>query len=178
MTATPMTSTPKTVSPADARRMIAEGARLVDIRGTDEFARARAQGAENRPLDEIERIDCDGPIIFMCRSGMRTGSNAGRLGTCHPGEAFLLDGGLQAWSSAGLPVEEDRSQPLEMMRQVQIAAGSLVVLGVILGLTLAPGWFALSGFVGAGLVFAGTTGWCGMAHLLALMPWNRRAAAA
>jgi hypothetical protein len=32
----------------------------------------------------------------------------------------------------------------------------------------------LSGFVGAGLVFAGVTGFCGMARLLALMPWNRR----
>ena len=79
---------------------------------------------------------------------------------------------------ADLPVEEDRSQPIEIMRQVQIAAGSLVLLGVILGLTVAPGWFALSGFVGAGLVFAGTTGWCGMAYLLAIMPWNRQAAAA
>ena len=39
-----MTATPKTVSPIEARRMMGEGARLVDIRGTDEFARARAQG--------------------------------------------------------------------------------------------------------------------------------------
>jgi len=91
---------------------------------------------------------------------------------------YLLDGGLDAWRKANLPVEEDRSQPLEIMRQVQIAAGSLVLIGVLLGLTVAPGWFGLSGFVGAGLVFAGTTGWCGMAHLLSIMPWNRRAAAA
>ena len=176
MTSTP--NTPKTVSPTEARRMMAEGAKLVDIRGTDEFARARAQGAENRPLDQIERIDCDGPIVFMCRSGMRTGSNAQRLAACHDGEAFLLEGGLEGWRKADLPVEEARSQPIEIMRQVQIAAGSLVLLGVILGLTVAPGWFALSGFVGAGLVFAGTTGWCGMAYLLAIMPWNRQAAAA
>lgn len=173
-----MTSTPKTVSPTEARRMMAEGAKLVDIRGADEFARARAQGAENRPLDQIERIDCDGPIVFMCRSGMRTGSNAARLAACHDGEAFLLEGGLEGWRKADLPVEEDRSQPIEIMRQVQIAAGSLVLLGLILGLVVAPGWFALSGFVGAGLVFAGTTGWCGMAYLLAIMPWNRQAAPA
>ena len=128
MTSTP--NTPKTVSPTEARRMMAEGAKLVDIRGTDEFARARAQGAENRPLDQIERIDCDGPIVFMCRSGMRTGSNAQRLAACHDGEAFLLEGGLEAWRKAGLPVEEDRSQPLELMRQGQIAAGSLGLIGV------------------------------------------------
>ena len=176
MTDTP--NTPKTISPDEARRLIDEGARLVDIRGPDEFARARAKDAENRPLDRIDRIDCDGPIVFMCRSGMRTGSNAGQLAGCHPGEAFLLEGGLEAWRKAGLPVEEDRSQPLELMRQVQIAAGSLVLIGVVLGLAVAPGWVALSGFVGAGLVFAGTTGWCGMARLLSVMPWNRRASAA
>ena len=173
-----MTATPKTVSPIEARRMMGEGARLVDIRGTDEFARARAQGAENRRLDQIERIDGDSPIVFMCRSGMRTGSNAAQLAGCHAGEAFLLEGGLDGWRKAGLPVEEDPSQPLELMRQVQIAAGSLVLIGVLLGLTMAPGWFALSAFVGAGLVFAGSTGWCGMARLLSAMPWNRRAGVA
>ena len=64
------------------------------------------------------------------------------------------------------------------MAQGRPAAGSLVLIGVVLGLAVAPGWVALSGFVGAGLVFAGTTGWCGMARLLSVMPWNRRASAA
>jgi rhodanese-related sulfurtransferase len=59
------------------------------------------------------------------------------------------------------------------MRQVQIAAGSLVLLGVILSQTVAPGWIWLSGFVGAGLTFAGISGFCGMARLLAAMPWNK-----
>lgn len=63
------------------------------------------------------------------------------------------------------------------MRQVQITAGSLVLTGVLLGLFVAPGFFGLSAFVGAGLIFAGVTGWCGMANLLRVMPWNRRAAA-
>lgn len=168
--------TAKTISPQEAHAMLADGARLVDIRGADEFARARAEGAENRPLDRIDRIEADGPLVFMCRSGMRTASNADRLGCCHPGEAYLLEGGLDGWRKAGLPVEEDKRQPLELMRQVQIAAGLLVLAGVALGLTVAPAWFALSAFVGAGLTFAGTTGWCGMAHLLAIMPWNRRPA--
>ena len=59
------------------------------------------------------------------------------------------------------------------MKQVQIAAGGLVLSGLILNELLAPGWIALSWFVGAGLVFAGTRGFCGMARLLAVMPWNR-----
>ncbi len=59
---------------------------------------------------------------------------------------------------------------------MQIVAGSLVVLGTLLGVTVAPGFYALSAFVGAGLVFAGVTGFCGMERILALMPWNRNTA--
>jgi O-antigen/teichoic acid export membrane protein len=76
-------------------------------------------------------------------------------------------------SRAGLPVRIDRSRPIEIQRQVQLAAGSLVLLGVVLGLTGHPAFYAVAGFVGAGLVFAGLTGWCGMAKLLGRMPWNR-----
>lgn len=50
------------------------------------------------------------------------------------------------------------------------------MLGLLLAFFISP-WFALlSAFVGCGLMFAGITGWCGMAHLLAIMPWNRVAA--
>ena len=68
----------------------------------------------------------------------------------------------------------DSGQPIEIMRQVQITAGSLVLLGVILGTWVAPAFYGLSAFVGAGLMFAGISGWCGMAKILAVMPWNRR----
>jgi hypothetical protein len=64
------------------------------------------------------------------------------------------------------------------MRQVQIEAGSLVLLGIVLGVWVAPAFLGLSAFVGAGLAFAGLSGWCGVARLLALMPWNRPARAA
>jgi hypothetical protein len=71
---------------------------------------------------------------------------------------------------------EDKRAPLPIMRQVQITAGSLVVLGAALGALVDPRFHGLSAFVGAGLVFAGIMGLCPMANLLALMPWNRRAA--
>jgi rhodanese-related sulfurtransferase len=93
------------------------------------------------------------------------------------GDAVLLDGGLAAWKHAGLPVVADRRAPLPIMRQVQIAAGSLVLLGVILAVLVSPWFMALSAFVGAGLVMAGVTGFCGLANLLAHMPWNRRSQA-
>ena len=84
-----------------------------------------------------------------------------------------LAGGLERWQSEGLPVERQAGAPMPLMRQVQIAAGSLVLLGLILSNVLAPGWIAITWFVGTGLTFAGVTGFCGMARLLAVMPWNR-----
>ena len=89
----------------------------------------------------------------------------------------MAEGGIEAWKKAGLPIARDRSQPIEIQRQVMIAAGSLVLLGVLLGRFVAPELYALPALVGAGLTFAGITGWCGMAKLLALMPWNRQSAA-
>ncbi|MGK0740232.1 rhodanese family protein, partial [Yokenella regensburgei] len=90
-----------------------------------------------------------------------------------PGKVYLLEGGIDAWKQAGLPVIKDASQPLPLMRQVQIAAGVLILCGVLLGYTLSSAFFLLSAFVGAGLTLAGVTGFCGMARLLAVMPWNR-----
>ena len=94
-----------------------------------------------------------------------------------PCETYILEGGIDAWKKAGLPVALDRSQPIDIMRQVQIVAGSLVLIGAVLGFFVAPGFYALSAFVGAGLLFAGISGFCGMAKLLGLMPWNRQARA-
>jgi rhodanese-related sulfurtransferase len=165
-----------TLSPADTRAAIDAGARLIDIRGADEHARQRIPGAINIPLDQIAALRDDGrPVVFHCKSGMRTAANAGQLAAA-AGEApaFILAGGIDAWRVAGQATTADQSQPLEIMRQVQITAGTLVLAGVLLGLFMSPGFFGLSAFVGAGLMFAGVTGWCGMANLLRVMPWNRR----
>ena len=164
------------VSPAQASDLAGRGARIVDIRSPDEFARARLPGAENHPLERLAPFDGVVPVVFHCRSGARTAACAQRLAASCTGEGYVLEGGLEAWRKAGLPVIDDRTAPLEIMRQVQIAAGLLILAGVALGLVVAPAWFGLAGFVGAGLTFAGLTGWCGMARLLALLPWNRRAA--
>lgn len=167
-----------TLSPADARAAIDAGARLIDIRGADEHARERIPGAVNVPLDRIENLPRDGgTMVFHCKSGMRTSANAAQLAAAAgDASAYILSGGIDAWRGAGQATVADRSQPMEIMRQVQITAGALVLTGVLLGLFITPGFFGLSAFVGAGLIFAGVTGWCGMANLLRIMPWNRRAA--
>ncbi len=172
----------KTISPSAAAELVLKGAVLIDIRDKDEHLREGIPGARHHALS---RIDAETPVrpgddivVFHCRSGARTTGNAARLAaaaeTC---EAYILEGGLDAWKRAGLPIRFDRKQPIEIMRQVQIAAGSFVLLGVVLGALLNPAFYLLSGFVGAGLVFAGVSGFCGMAHLLEAMPWNGRATA-
>ena len=164
------------LSPADARAMIDAGAWLIDIRGADEHARERIPGAVNMPLERIGELPRDGrTVVFHCRSGMRTAANAAPLAAAAgDAPAFILAGGIDAWRGAGQATIADGSQPMEMMRQVQITAGALVLTGVLFGLFVAPGFLGLSAFVGAGLIFAGLTGWCGMANLLRVMPWNRR----
>ncbi|MCG7393372.1 rhodanese family protein [Microvirga sp. ACRRW] len=167
------------ISPQNAKELIAQGAVLIDVREADEHARERIPGARHEALSQL-----NGPlpmnanaVIFHCRSGNRTATHAGKLAAAATCDAYVLEGGIEAWKKAGLPVAHDKRQPIEMQRQVQITAGSLVALGVILGTFVHPGFYALSGFVGAGLVFAGVSGTCAMARLLQLAPWNRRALA-
>lgn len=162
------------ITPNEAQRLIETGAMLVDIRDRDEHARENIPGAVNVPLAEIGSLQSGCPVIFHCRSGARTEANAARLAAATGAPCYVIEGGIEGWRSAGLEVKADRRQPLELMRQVQLAAGGLVLLGVALGFLAGPGFFAISAFVGAGLMFAGATGWCGMARLLRHMPWNRR----
>ncbi len=166
------------ITPEDAKRRIAAGALLVDIREPDEHRRQRIPGARSVPLGQLGTISDASAVIFHCRSGMRTDANKARLAETAACEAYLLEGGIEGWRKAGLPYAIDPNAPLEIMRQVQIVAVMLVLVGVGLGFTVAPAFFALSAFVGTGLTFAGLTGWCGMAKLLALMPWNRQSAKA
>lgn len=169
-----------TLSPLEARSLIARGARLVDIRDADEYAREHIPGAQLVPLETLKngaalRAGPEETLVFHCQAGSRTQNNAALLAAAAaPAQVWMLAGGIQAWKAAGLPVNEDKTQPLPLMRQVQIAAGILILLGVALGYAFSSGFFLLSAFVGAGLTFAGITGFCGMARLLALMPWNRR----
>jgi rhodanese-related sulfurtransferase len=166
----------KHIPPQRAFAMLSEGAVLIDIREKDEWLREHIPAARHVALSGIERqaLNARGPVIFHCRSGNRTTVNAARLVAVADGApAYLLEGGLEAWRDAGLPTVTDKRQPLELMRQVQIGAGALILTGVVLGAMVHPAFYGLSGFIGAGLVLAGATGFCGMARMLKLAPWNR-----
>jgi rhodanese-related sulfurtransferase len=172
-----MTSTlPRRISAHDLADQLADQrVRVIDVREPMEYASGHIAGSLNVPLARITEADLpSGPLVLVCHSGNRSSQALSRLlQNGHPHPLADLEGGIPAWQQAGQPVHKLKNAPLPLMRQVQIAAGSLVLLGVILSQALAPGWIWLSGFVGAGLVFAGVSGFCGMARLLAVMPWNR-----
>lgn len=152
---------------------------LVDVRTPAEFGEVHIPASQLMPLDRLDvaaiqsAFSHSGPCVLICRSGKRAEQAYQKLQAGGCGNLVILDGGVAAWESAGLPVERG-AKAISLERQVRIAAGLLVLLGVILGTWVQSGFYGLSAFVGAGLVFAGITDWCGMAMVLAKMPWNQR----
>jgi len=168
----------KNLNAHEVRAEMARGAMLVDIRDQNEFERESISGARHIPLAQLcnEKPDLQsGPVIFHCKAGNRTRMNAELLAQAAGADFAVLDGGIDAWKAAGFPTHVDRRKPIEMMRQVQIAAGSLVAFGAVLGFAVHPAFYLLSAAVGLGLVFAGVSGTCMMAQMLRLAPWNRTA---
>lgn len=114
------------------------------------------------------------PIVIHCGSGKRSADACAKLLKLNPSlDVASLEGGIVAWSQSGFNVKKSGSTILPLDRQTQITAGFIAFSGTILGALIDPGFYILPGFIGAGLMFAGLTGWCGMAKLLAKMPWNR-----
>ncbi|MEM1200785.1 MAG: rhodanese family protein [Pseudomonadota bacterium] len=154
---------------------------LIDIREADEHAREHIPGARLVPLSSFNASDFaseQGKVgVFHCQSGARTEEATARILRAGFDEVYHLQGGLTGWKAAGLPVNLNRSAPISIMRQVQITAGLMVVLGIVLALLVSPWFMGLSAFVGAGLTFAGATGTCALASVLRLMPWNKPAGA-
>jgi len=177
-----MNGTSKSTSLIDAHTLKSmldkDEAIAIDIREPMEFAREHIMGARHVPLSGLDRADFSEDLhkaaVYLCASGVRTAANEDRLLATGFSEIYFLEGGLNSWKASGLPIFVNRHAPIEIMRQVQIAAGLLVVLGVILGFLVSPLLFLLNGFIGAGLIFAGVTGFCGMARVLAMAPWNQR----
>jgi rhodanese-related sulfurtransferase len=98
----------KHITALEAKRLVDDGAVLVDVRENNEYAAENIPGAHNHPLSMIGRkpLSASAPVIvFHCKSGARTRMNAGALANCNDAEAYILDGGIEAWKSAGLPVK-------------------------------------------------------------------------
>lgn len=166
-----------TIAPTELKSLQAQGVTLVDVREPVEYAEAHISGAKLIPLGEIERrageIDRSQPVVILCRSGKRGGQAVAKLEAMGFSGLRNLDGGILAWQAAGLPVAKAEQKVFPLMQQVQIIIGSGVLTGVILSRLVHPDFIWLSAFFGAGLIFAGSTGWCGLAILMSKMPWNR-----
>jgi len=151
---------------------------LIDVRSPSEFADGHIPGAINIPMEEVgwrlADIKSNHPVTIVCESGDRAGMVKNTHFSDNP-NVTVLKGGTRGWRESGKEiVGAGRSGALPIMRQVQIVAGSMIVLGFLLSWLLHPYWLALSFFVGCGLIFAGVSGYCGMAMVLQKMPWNKR----
>lgn len=164
------------ISPSELKSLLEkrEPVHLIDVRTPREFQEVHLTDAVNLPLDrmEPESLPTDGrPIIFICKSGMRGRSAAEKSSECRE-NVYNVDGGTDACIALEMPAVRGKKS-ISLERQVRIAAGSLVLIGVLLAYFAHPAFIFLSAFVGGGLVFAGVTDTCGMAMLLAKMPWNQ-----
>lgn len=171
----------KSIQPGELQRSLQAGQKLwlVDVRTPAEFEAAHLREAYNHPLSALglqklePPADCAGTLYLVCQSGARARQAATRLQQAGQAELCLLEGGMNAWQAAGLPVIRDGSQLMSLERQVRIAAGLLILLGVVLNRLGLDNAIYLSAVVGLGLTLAGITEWCGMSPLLARMPWNQ-----
>jgi glyoxylase-like metal-dependent hydrolase (beta-lactamase superfamily II)/rhodanese-related sulfurtransferase len=170
----------RSVSPIQLSQAAGLGSlRILDVRTEGEFAALRIGNSFNVPLDRLDpvsmkaTIDPTSEIYCVCQTGTRSQLAAELLRRAGFERVVHVDGGTNAWVAAGLPVERLTRNVVSMERQVRIAAGALILLGVLIGALVHPAGYAFAGLVGVGLIFAGLSNFCGMSLLLAKMPWNR-----
>ncbi|MEO0454755.1 MAG: rhodanese-like domain-containing protein [Verrucomicrobiota bacterium] len=169
----------KTVQEIHQKRQ-ADNIPLLDVRTPAEFREAHAEGAVNLPLDQVspqtftEALPgADGkPVAVICGSGKRSAMAIQKLETSGIQQLINVEGGTQAWIAAQLPHQTGKTV-MSLERQVRISAGTIIVLGCVLGAFLHPGYYFMALFIGAGFIFSGLTDTCGMGMILAKMPWNR-----
>jgi rhodanese-related sulfurtransferase len=180
----PARVSPGSIQPSQLADLLKQGVqvRLLDVRSAAEYDAQHVAGTVHQPLDSLvparwveKGVEHGGgqPLYIFCQSGGR----AGRAAALLAGEGVacsVVAGGLEAWLAAGLPVEQGESKVLPLMRQVQLVIGLVAGTGAALAVWKHPLFGLIPLFMSAGLVFAGLTGYCGLAVLMARMPWNRR----
>jgi rhodanese-related sulfurtransferase len=179
---TPALQAKTSITPAELQQLLLAGApaQMLDVRTPGEFASAHVPGATLVPLDDLdpavilrERRPNEASIYVLCQSGARARKAIEKLERAGIRGCVLVEGGTQGWMDAGLPVIRGQSRVLPLMRQVQIVVGFISAAGAVLALLVNPLFAIIPLVIGCGLLFAGLTGICGLAFLLAKMPWNR-----
>ena len=153
---------------------------VIDVRTPAEYQTSRIAAVVNRPLDQLEHyvpeVQSYQKRYIHCQSGSRSQKACEKLRELGIHHYINVVGGISAWEQAGLPTMKTKGT-LPIIQQVMVTAGTLVLLGVLLSAFFHVGWIGLSAAVGAGLLYAGASGQCFMAMLLAKMPWNEPTAA-
>lgn len=172
----------KSIKPEELHERLRSGktVHLIDVRTPAEFQEVHAKPAENQPLDQLDldRLrelarDSEEPLCVICKSGTRSKTACQKLESAGIENIATVEGGTQAWIEKEYDVVRGESKVISLERQVRIAAGSLVLLGVLLSWLVHIAFLGIAAFVGAGLIFAGVTDTCGMAIMLSKMPWNQ-----
>jgi len=151
---------------------------LIDVREPSEHEAEKISGSNLLPLAKVCKSSLpkyeNKKLVLHCRSGKRSANACQKLlGEDSALEIYNLEGGISAWSVEGCEIETSGKFFLPLDRQVQLTIGLGVFVASILGYLLSPSFFLLSGFFGVGLIFAGLSGYCGLAILMAKMPWNK-----
>lgn len=169
------------VTPAELQRLTqSRPVQLLDVRTPGEFAAAHVPGARLVPLDDLDPSAFlkphgaeTGSIYVLCQSGGRARKAIEKFRRAGFDGCVLVEGGTQAWIDAGLPVVRGGGKTLPLMRQVQLTVGFISAAGAALALGIDARFAIIPLLTGCGLLFAGLTGTCGLALMLAKMPWNR-----
>lgn len=152
---------------------------LLDVRSNAEFEDRHIKGAVHLPLDELpgdlSKLDRSTKVAVVCKSGKRA-ARAAELLQSLGFKPAVLEGGLTAWIEAGLPTEKG-CQALSIERQTQLTIGLGLLTGLGLSFAVSRWFLVLPAVFGAGLTYAGLSGNCGLAMLLAKAPWNQHKSA-
>lgn len=169
----------KTIDPATLKRWMDGGeAVVIDVREPAEHAAENIRGATLVPFGAVKKAalpESKGKkLVIHCRSGKRSINACEKLLAEDPNlELYYLEGGISAWGEAGHSLASSGKFFLPLDRQVQLSIGLAVLMGSLLAYFVNPLFFLLTGFFGAGLTFAGLSGFCGLAIVMAKMPWNQ-----
>lgn len=173
---------PPLVDPAtlDEVRQDSSQVRLIDVRTPAEFESVHIPGSYNVPLDQLgehrqELRDVLGvPTVLICRTGGRARQAEQALKESGLSQLHVLEGGIVAWEMSGKPVRRGQER-WSLERQVRGLAGGLTLLGALGGLLVWPPLTAIAALIGAGLFTSALTNTCGMAMVLAKLPYNQGA---
>lgn len=168
------------ITPEEAQRIMEnEKAILIDVREPAEHRSEKIPVSKNIPLSKIHpnhlsnEIDSGHKILVHCKSGRRSAEASKKLSNNIKADIYDIQGGIENWSRSGLETVKSDINILPLDRQVQLVVSLMILSGLILYYFASPFGLFLPLMAGLGLMNAALTGWCGMAKLLAIMPWNQ-----